>query len=283
MNNSDVEEFDKEMPTESEFSSFIHSNRPLVIRSYYQKQSQSNHHHISTIGSTWSEKLLIDRLGNEKLLTVARTPSGNSDSIVNEEYFVEPNYEKMTLECLINELRPISPTETEQRDVIYLQSQDNNLHKEFNALIPDIGLEVPIASAAIGGGVKPDAVNIWIGDDRSITSLHKVLEGSKTFTIFPPTEFYCMHETRYKSGRYIKDSETNQWTIKPNEDQTLIPWIPIDPLNPNIEKFPRFQFARAMTITLMEGDLLYLPSLWFHHVQQHRTTPTGLVVACNWW
>lgn len=175
--------------------------------------------------------------------------------------------------------------------MIYLQSQDDNLHKEFNALIPDIGLEVPIASAAMGGGVKPDAVNIWIGDNRSITSLHKdpyenfylVLEGSKTFTIFPPTEFYCMHEQRYKSGKYTKDSKTNQWKIKPNEDPSLIPWIPIDPLNPNVAKFPRFQFARAMTVTLMEGDLLYLPSLWFHHVQQHRTTPTGLVVACNWW
>lgn len=77
MNNSEVEEFDKEMPTELEFSSFIHSNRPLVVRSYHQKQSQSHpdhHYHISTIGSAWSEKILIDRLGKDKLLTVARTP-----------------------------------------------------------------------------------------------------------------------------------------------------------------------------------------------------------------
>ena len=50
-------------------------------------------------------------------------------------------------------------------------------------------------------GREPDAVNLWIGDEVSTTALHKdpyhnlycVLQGSKTFTLFPPTELWALH------------------------------------------------------------------------------------------
>lgn len=45
------------------------------------------------------------------------------------------------------------------------------------------------------GGNKPDATNIWIGTEKSVSSLHKdpyenfyiVISGAKTFTLLPAT------------------------------------------------------------------------------------------------
>ena len=47
-------------------------------------------------------------------------------------------------------------------------------------------------------GKTPDAVNFWMGGERSITSMHKdhyeniygVVRGSKTFILHPPTDLY---------------------------------------------------------------------------------------------
>jgi jumonji domain-containing protein 7 len=117
-------------------------------------------------------------------------------------------------------------------------------------------------------------------------NFYMMIEGSKTFTIFPPVECYCMHEAEYRSSQYLWDESEHAWKIvskTQGEEQMQVPWIPVDPLEPNYAKHPRFRFARSMSVQLDQGDLLYLPSLWYHHVQAHRTSPNGLVIACNWW
>ena len=57
-----------------------------------------------------------------------------------------------------------------------------------------------------------------------------------------------------------------------------VPWVAIDPLNPDLEKFPDFAHAKPVTVTVNAGEMLYLPSLWFHHVQQ-----THGCIAVNFW
>ncbi|WAR53668.1 hypothetical protein PtB15_3B176 [Puccinia triticina] len=311
LNGSAIDEITDRLPTALELSRSIASNRPLVIRSYAALQRVSDsarddqHHHLKDLPE-WTDLKLVEKLGDQPI-TVARTPSGNADSIVDGKYFVEPAYEKVTMSDFLAELRasetslhldpPLNTSNPARssgstRDVVYLQSQDGNLAKELLPLLPNVGDHVPVASQALGTD-QPDAVNLWIGDDRSITSLHSdpyenfylLIEGSKTFTLFPPVEYYCMHEGKYRSSKYHWDESEQRWTIIPKsaEKEHMVPWIPIDPLKPDYMKYPRFRFARSMSVTLHQGDLLYLPSLWYHHVQAHRTTPSGLIIACNWW
>lgn len=66
--------------------------------------------------------------------------------------------------------------------VHYLQSQNGNLYtpsssdaasdsvKEFLQIRDDVPANIPWATEALGH--PPDAVNIWIGDERSVTSIH---------------------------------------------------------------------------------------------------------------
>ena len=50
-------------------------------------------------------------------------------------------------------------------------------------------------------------------------------------------------------------------------------------------KWPLFfdpQLPAPLRVEVGPGDLLYLPSMWHHYVQQ-RTDASGLVVAVNYW
>ena len=75
-------------------------------------------------------------------------------------------------------------------------------------------------------------------------------------------------------------------------DDNRIPWIPVDPLNlptPDIlaSKYPYYQYSHPLTVTVSEGEILYLPAGWFHHVSQEcGVWDDGEIAPCiavNYW
>lgn len=72
----------------------------------------------------------------------------------------------MTMHTFLDRLR-----KKQENEVLYLQSQNDNLHAELESLLQDATSNLPFASEAFGA--LPDVANVWIGDDRSVTSLHK--------------------------------------------------------------------------------------------------------------
>ncbi|GAB5587653.1 hypothetical protein Unana1_02553 [Umbelopsis nana] len=58
------------------------------------------------------------------------------------------------------------------------------------------------------------------------------------------------------------------------------PCTPVDPANPDLERYPRFGYAKPITVTVREGEMLYLPAFWMHQVMQDG--PEG-VIAVNYW
>lgn len=90
----------------------------------------------------------------------------------------------------------------------YISLQNDSLHTEFGALLDDVEqADVPWCSEALGK--SPDAVNFWMGNHKSVTSLHKdpyencyaVVRGEKTFVLLPPTEYYCLHGKRKRKKK----------------------------------------------------------------------------------
>ena len=81
----------------------------------------------------------------------------------------------------------------------------------------------------------------------------------------------------YEPARYVRDVRGGL-VVKPSGAAALS-WIAVDPLAPNLDAHPRYRHARPMVIDVREGDLLYLPALWIHHVAQIGS----LVIAVNWW
>lgn len=118
---------------------------------------------------------------------------------------------------------------------------------------------------------KERLTSLWIGN-RSTTAAHWdlpqnlacVVAGRRRFTLFPPEQI---------ANLYVGPL-----------DFTLAgqPISLVDVINPDFEKHPKFREAldEAEVADLEPGDALYLPSLWWHHVQS--LDDFGVMVNL-WW
>lgn len=139
-------------------------------------------------------------------------------------------------------------------------------------------------------------------------NIYMVVRGTKTFTLLPPTEAYCLHgvssfhpalhlsnltnlvfaERVFPHATYSFDPSTASFTVSRTTPPLSLPWIPVNPLSPNLAFHPRYALARPLRVTLHEGDMLYLPALWFHFVEQDvgfgpAGRGTRAAIAVNWW
>lgn len=190
-------------------------------------------------------------------------------------------------------------------NVRYLQLQNGSFNLEFQKLAGDLDpLGLSWANAVFApssnhdesdDGIREEIVpplcNIWVGNHLSRTSLHHdpyeniycQIRGSKVFTLFPVEEYYLLNERNVRTGTWtVDDTQDNiterlddvELSVKLDDESRTIPWL--DP-----SKSLDAQ-ARAITVTLAEGDSLYLPALWYHAVSQ-IPDEEGLVVAVNYW
>ena len=264
----------KEAPSPLSFSrDYVASNSPVLIENALD--------HWPAMRS-WSSSYLLKKIGNKEI-TVAVTPNGYADSVVGDR-FVMPEERVMKFAEFLDILEGKSSTEN---GVFYIQKQNSNFTGEFSELLCEAEADISWATEAFGKA--PDAVNFWMGDERAVTSLHKdhyenlfcVISGSKTFTLIPPTDLPNIPYGVYKPAKYKSNSSGKFEILDIADNETgkeLIPWACIDPLTPDLEKYPRFGKAQVITCKVHAGEMLYLPSLWFHHVQQSHGC-----IAVNFW
>ncbi|XP_077258003.1 bifunctional peptidase and (3S)-lysyl hydroxylase JMJD7-like [Temnothorax americanus] len=280
---SKVAEIDHSITPLAFYREYVSKNVPLVIRGAIK--------HWPAVGK-WSIPYFRKVIGDEKV-SVAVTPNGYADAIAErdddaKEFFVMPEDRLLTISAFLDTLE-----NTKVNSVFYIQQQNSNFMHSFRKLWPDAETEISWASEAFGR--QPDAVNFWMGDERAVTSMHKdpyeniycVVSGEKNFILHPPTDLPWIPYRNYPSAVY-KECEPGKWIIEaivngtPNSEEITnlasTPWICVDPLNPNYEKFPEYRNTHSLKVTLRAGDVLYLPSLWFHHVTQSHAC-----ISVNYW
>jgi jumonji domain-containing protein 7 len=162
------------------------------------------------------------------------------------------------------------------------------------------------AEEAFGTG-PPDAINLWIGNERSVSSMHKdhyenlfyVCSGKKEFVLCPPADALFLHEYDFHSGTFCPlrrqciDSESEDqhgpsWVVVADDKQDdgednprKTKWIEPDILkylDNGDNEFPLLSKAHPVKIIVSEGEMLYIPSLWYH-----RVTQTCETVGVNYW
>lgn len=125
-------------------------------------------------------------------------------------------------------------------EVVYLQSQNGNLNDpegEFASLREDVPAQIPWASEALDK--PPEAVNLWIGDSRSITSAHSdpyenvytVVRGRKHFTLLPPTEGWTLQERMHPHATYTRPEPALPLVLTPSDPQSQVSWTTLDPVD----------------------------------------------------
>lgn len=116
-----------------------------------------------------------------------------------------------------------------------------------------------------------DRVSIWIGGATTATCHFDALDniaccvaGRRRFTLFPPNQI----------------SNLYPGPLEPTPGGQAISLV--DFKNPDFEKFPRFKDAllTAQVADLEPGDALYIPSMWWHHVESLESYN---VLVNYWW
>lgn len=116
-----------------------------------------------------------------------------------------------------------------------------------------------------------DRVSIWIGGATTATCHFDALDniaccvaGKRRFTLFAPDQI----------------SNLYPGPLEPTPGGQVISLV--DFKNPDFEKFPRFKEAllTAQVADLEPGDALYIPSMWWHHVESLESYN---VLVNYWW
>uniref|UniRef100_A0A8C5PXK3 Bifunctional peptidase and (3S)-lysyl hydroxylase JMJD7 n=1 Tax=Leptobrachium leishanense TaxID=445787 RepID=A0A8C5PXK3_9ANUR len=250
------------------YREWVCPNRPCIIRDAVA--------HWPALHK-WTTRYLRTCIGS-KLASVAVTPNGYADAVYKDR-FVMPEEREMALSNFLD----IVEKKSHQPGVFYIQKQCSNLTEEFPELLLDVESHIPWMSEALGQ--LPDAVNFWLGEEAAVTSLHKdhyenlycVISGEKHFILHPPSDRPFIPYEMYQPARYHLQDD-GSFSVMDEEGAEKVPWIPIDPLDPDFTLYPEYRKTRPFHCTVRAGEMLYLPSLWFHHVRQSHGC-----IAVNYW
>ena len=149
------------------------------------------------------------------------------------------------------------------------------------------------------GGKTPfldvDMKNIWFGNGKTLGKLHFdaydnllcQISGSKNLLISPPYNNSHFYEGHLREAVLSLTDLYSPIERKMDglSQTTAMVMSPVDIKNINSSRFPLFEKARFMNCTINPGDVLYLPSFWWHEVQSTPDEREEIQrnIAVNFW
>ncbi|ROT43149.1 phospholipase A2 [Sodiomyces alkalinus F11] len=299
LNSHVIDELNEE-PSPLEFSRYVARNTPFVVR-----KAAINW----TAYQRWDAKFLTETLGDQ-LVNVAVTPFGNADAPTSlpdgtlalakphEEDHPFASFLGTIISQAKQDLSSLSLTrEQSGAEVLYAQTQNDNLRNEYAPLLSlnHLPTSIPFARIALDQ-TSPDALNLWVGNSRSVTALHKdnyeniyvQLRGRKRFVLLPPWCHPCVNERPLRAATYRRQcadqASSSTLILEPDEGEDDVPFATWDPDNPDVNSTPYSHLAVPIRVDLEPGDMLYLPAMWYHKVSQFCIEEDeGFVLAVNYW
>lgn len=273
-------------PSPIEFlRNFVTPNKPCIISNAID--------HWPALSLWSSDDYLREALGSTEV-SVHLTPNGRADSLAphpenpSSLCFASSHVQRMPFS---DAFQLISNPEKDENLVAYAQQQNDCFRTEYGALASDCEAHIDWATEALGS--LPEAVNLWIGNDLSETSFHKdhyenlyaVVSGEKHFLLLPPTDVHRLYIRPYPAAHYSYCQDTEKFTLELEDSVRYVPWCSVNPYpsqgneKKEMDEFPLFfNGPKPFECTVKAGEMLYLPSMWFHHVKQSPRT-----IAVNYW
>lgn len=80
----------------------------------------------------------------------------------------------------------------------------------------------------------------------------------------------------------IETLEKEDLAVQVDDPEVWVPFAMWDPDVPDEAATEYSKYSRPLRLTLEEGDMLYLPALWYHKVSQ-SCNDEGVCCAVNYW
>ena len=262
------------------YRTYVAASRPCIIEGAFDHWPANK---------LWNDDAdsIVRKCGPERLVTCNFTPNGYGDHVYKGVVFVKPEERKIEFGDVWDRLKRRTKVE---EGIPYLSFQNDCLRQEFPCLKEDVDVRgLLFANEVFGDETDLEAVNLWIGDERSISSVHKdpfeniycVVRGTKTFVLLPPTDIRFMDEKAYPSAYYKRRADVGNGShfdvvVEPG---VIVPWIDVDPGAPDLAQCPQLIHASPLHVEVSAGETLFLPALWYHRV----SSKNGMTIAVNYW
>lgn len=220
------------------YKDYLQEQKPVIITDLINKWQGFE---------LWSLDYFEQKYGNKKAGTM-RLKNGQSDA---DTYSDSSDSSMLVSEIISSVKKGINNAE-----VVLASSLD--------AFKPEIREEIEIPTYCLDG--KFFRSRIYIGPKGLVTTLHQdlpenlyaVVKGSKHITLYPPNH----RKWLYANSVFSKHPNFSRF----------------NPDHANYELFPLSRKAKPVEVYLQAGEMLYIPSLWWHHIRN-----TDDSIALNFW
>eukprot|EP01130_Rhizamoeba_saxonica_P018906 TRINITY_DN9638_c0_g1_i1.p1 TRINITY_DN9638_c0_g1~~TRINITY_DN9638_c0_g1_i1.p1 ORF type:complete len:372 (+),score=42.55 TRINITY_DN9638_c0_g1_i1:1-1116(+) len=196
---------------------------------------------------TWNLSYFSDMFGDETI----KVNWGNVEND-NRTYF-----EHMTADEYFTIIESYNENPGFFESVPYWAEGGDFLFESYPELMDDLDDLFPFYDSDIKEfDFYDNYVQLWVGPAGTITGLHQdqdplnfllQIRGEKRVTIYSPYD----EDNLYISSKYEPGSILSQ----------------IDPKKPDLNKFPKLANAKPLTVVLKAGEMMFIPSGWFHTVE----------------
>lgn len=139
---------------------------------------------------------------------------------------------------------------------------------EVGQYFPALRSEHQLALTGLAG-FEQALVSLWLGSQSRVAAHYDFphnlacnLYGHRRFTLLPPEQIVNLYPGPLE--------------FAPGGQEISL----VDFYAPDLTRFPRFAQAQSMQITLAPGDVLFIPSMWWHHVE--ALDQLNLLLT-HWW
>ena len=249
----------QEWPSQKEFLElYVQKGKPVVIKGGIKDWKASKE---------WYREYLREMVGEDSEIHVKLSPDGQfegCDEASNwEEYEVREIPEHVREQLTFPDLVVVRPAYQDMSFGDFLDKVDNStfsLYMEYASLrqyAPQ--LEDDLEKLSFADFLRERHLNIWIGDGNTIGKLHFdefdnllcQVRGKKEVMLFEPYENSNLYEGHIPEAMLEFDPVEETFIKRSLPESTSMVMSPVDPVNPDFDKFPLFQNAISITCTII--------------------------------
>ncbi|KAK3103959.1 hypothetical protein FSP39_023261 [Pinctada imbricata] len=285
------------VPSKEEFlHSYLKLSTPVVIENAIQHWDAFR---------KWSNEFLRNMYGNSSV-HVKLTPRGEFEGV--EHASLWENYDSFEIPLKVKEQLPypdlvvVRPATANVKFSEFLdlmkkisdeELKNVSAYLEYSSIpeyFPD--LEEDIEEFEFTRGViQRKHLNIWLSDGNTLGKLHFdpfdnllcQIDGTKEVILFEPHDNQRLYEGHIPEAMLSYNHTNIEFRRKTLLDSTSMVMSPVDITSPDFTRFPKFADTHPLNCTISEGDVLFMPSFWWHEVQSYPNTDTSRNVAVNLW